>query len=101
MVPPVLAMGGIVEVRCGDDTRRVEAHDLATGPSRTVIQQNELLTKIILPKWNKGAFHHYAKLGFRDAQIIAITSLALSCEFEGKAIRRIGVALGSVADLYP
>ena len=43
------------------------------------------------------AFHHFSKVGFRDAQIIAVTSLALSLELEGGRVRKVGVALGSVA----
>ena len=97
MVPPVLAMGGTLEVRKGDHVRRLPATDLATGPGRTVLKPGELVTNVIVPRWRDDAFHWFCKLGFRDAQIIAVTSLAFSCELEGDVVRRVGVALGSVA----
>ncbi len=107
MVPPLMAMGGEVELRQGDDFRLVPLHQFATGPGRSVRRDGELLTRIIVPRWRTrtsdqpGAFHHFSKLGFRDAQIIAVVSLALSCEMQGKGsdavVGRIGIALGSVA----
>jgi len=109
MVPPVLAMDGEVEVRRGDDVRRIQAVDLATAPGKTALRPDDLLTRIVLPRWKNDAFHHFVKLGFRDAQIIAVVSLALSIEFSDDAvggsdaidaprtIRRVGIALGSVA----
>jgi carbon-monoxide dehydrogenase small subunit len=97
MVPPILAMGGTCEIRKGDHVRRLPADQLATGPGRTVLQHDELITNIILPRWRDDAFHWFCKLGFRDAQVIAVTSLAFSCELEGGVVRRVGIALGSVA----
>jgi xanthine dehydrogenase FAD-binding subunit len=98
MVPCVLAMGGVVTVRKGDDVRRLPAEELASAPGKTVLARDELLTSVILPRWNDGAFHHFVKLGFRDAQIIAVCSLAFSCEIDDDGVvRRVGLALGSVA----
>lgn len=97
MVPPVLAMGGLLEIRRGDQVRRLSADELATGPGRTQLLRDELITNVIVPRWRPGAFHWFTKLGFRDAQIIALTSLAFSCELEGGVVRRVGIALGSVA----
>ena len=97
MVPPVLAMDGHVGVRRGDDIREIPATDLALGPGRTRLEPGDLVTYIRLPPWASSAYHGFLKLGFRDAQIIAVCSLALSCEMEDGVIKRIGIGLGSVA----
>ena len=97
MVPPIMAMGGEVEVRRGDDRRLIRLAELAHGPGKTSLKQGDLVTKVIIPRWAQSSFHHFSKLGFRDAQVIAVVSLAFSCEFEGEVVSRIGIALGSVA----
>jgi CO/xanthine dehydrogenase FAD-binding subunit len=98
MVPCVLSMGGLVTARKGDQVRRIPAEELAPGPGRTVLAADELLTGIVLPRWSDDAFHHFVKLGFRDAQIIAVCSLSLSIELGDDAVvKRVGLALGSVA----
>ncbi len=96
MVPPVMAMGGVVTVRRGDEKRKVSLEKLATGPGRTQLTGDDLITSIELPKWADDAFHHFVKLGFRDAQIIAVCSLAMSCDMDGDVVRKVGIALGSV-----
>lgn len=98
MVPCVLAMGGVVTARRGDTVRRIVAEELATAPGKTVLARDELLTGVLLPKWSPHAFHHFVKLGFRDAQIIAVCSLALSIDLDDDGVvKKVGVALGSVA----
>ncbi len=98
MVPCVLSMGGLVTARKGDAERRIPAEELAPAPGRTVLAPDELLTGIVLPRWADNAFHHFVKLGFRDAQIIAVCSLSLSIELDDDAVvKRVGLALGSVA----
>ena len=97
MVPPVLAMEGVLEIRRGDEVRKLSALQLATGPGKTRLLPDELVTNVMIPRWRPGSFHWFTKLGFRDAQIIAVCSLALSCELEGDVVRRVGIALGSVA----
>lgn len=98
MVPCVLAMGGIVTARRGDTVRRIPAEELATAPGRTTLSPDELLTGVLLPPWSPTAFHHFVKLGFRDAQIIAVCSLALSIDLDDDGVvRKVGAALGSVA----
>ena len=97
LVPPVLALNGRIVLRRGDSVREIDATELAKGPGRTVVGADELMTGVILPKWSKGSFHHFAKLGFRDAQIIAVVSIAFSCEFSGSQISKVGLAFGSVA----
>ncbi len=97
MVPPLCAMDAVVVIRNGDDTRRVSVNSFAKGPGRSVLEKSDLVTRIDIPRWRDGAFHHFCKLGFRDAQIIAVCSLAISIDFEGDLVRKVGIALGSVA----
>lgn len=96
MVPPLVAMDSLLELRQGDEVTEMPAHALATGPGRTCLAPGALITRIRVPRWGEGSFHWFTKLGYRDAQIIAVASLAFSCAFDGDVISRVGIALGSV-----
>ena len=97
MVPCILSMDGQLRIKRGDDARLIAADELAIGPGRTQLADDELLTEIRLPKWADSAFHHFTKMGFRDAQVIALCSMALSIDFDGDEVSRVGIAWGSVA----
>lgn len=96
MVPPLVAMDSVLGVRRSDEVSELPAHALATGPGRTVLAPDALITWVRVPRWGEGSFHWFSKFGYRDAQIIAVASLAFSCAFDGEVLSRVGIALGSV-----
>ncbi|MDR7533114.1 MAG: FAD binding domain-containing protein, partial [Armatimonadota bacterium] len=90
---PVLAAcdAEVVLVRAGGQRRTVPWHDFLVGPKRTTLAPDEL---ILGARWRPvrgpGSF---AKVGPRNAMVIAVASLCLVADVDR---RRIRVALGSV-----
>ena len=77
---------------CERGTRRVRWDEFVLGPKRTALRPDEL---ILGAEWRSavgpGAF---AKVGTRNAMVIAIASVALAVDAVGRTVR---LALGSVA----
>jgi CO/xanthine dehydrogenase FAD-binding subunit len=61
------------------------------GPKQTALEPGELITAVSVPVL-RGA-QEYLKVGVRNAMVIAIASLALIVDLDGRAVR---VGLGSV-----
>ena len=91
---PVLAAydAEVVLVRSGGGTRTVAWNDFLTGVKQTSREPGEL---ILGARWapprGPGSF---SKIGTRNAMVIAVASLCLQLDQEGRSVR---VALGSVA----
>jgi len=90
---PVLAAydAEVVLVRAGGNTRTLPWHKFMVGPKKTVIEPTEL---ILGTHWRitrgPGSF---SKVGPRNAMVIAVASLCLVLDENGRTVR---VALGSV-----
>jgi CO/xanthine dehydrogenase FAD-binding subunit len=76
MHPVLLACGAQVEVASVRGTRLIPAAEFFTGPKRSVLQPDELITAFwIAPAAGPQQF---AKIGTRNAMVIAVCSFALS-----------------------
>ena len=90
---PVLAAydAEVVLVRAGGNTRTLPWHKFMVGPKKTVLDPAEL---ILGTRWRitrgPGSF---SKVGPRNAMVIAVASLCLVLDENGRTVR---VALGSV-----
>jgi CO/xanthine dehydrogenase FAD-binding subunit len=90
---PVLAAydAEVVLARAGGGTRALPWHRFMTGPKKTAMAPDEL---ILGARWKvvrgPGSF---SKVGMRNAMVIAIASLCLVLDEDGRTVR---VALGSV-----
>jgi len=90
---PVLAAydAEVVLVRAGGNTRTLPWHKFMVGPKKTVLDPTEL---ILGTRWRitrgPGSF---SKVGPRNAMVIAVASLCLVLDENGRTVR---VALGSV-----
>ena len=83
-------------LRGPDGERRLPVLALATGPGRTVCASDELLVGFEVPL--KDVRSAFEKLGLREAQAIAVSSVAVAASFQaGGRISRLVVACGSVA----
>jgi CO/xanthine dehydrogenase FAD-binding subunit len=90
---PVLAAcdAEVVLVRAGGQRRVVPWHAFMVGPKRTTLAPDEL---ILGAQWRPGRGPgSFAKVGPRNAMVIAVASLCLVADVDR---RRIRVALGSV-----
>jgi CO/xanthine dehydrogenase FAD-binding subunit len=89
--PPLLAAGAEVELASVRGTRRVPAREFFTGPKRSVLAPDELIAAF----WVRpGSAEQFAKIGTRNAMVIAVCSFALALDPERRAV---GTGIGSAA----
>src|SRR6266540_3062618 len=88
--PPLLAAGAEVEVASTRGSRRLEMAEFFTGPKRSALAPDELIAAVHLPAATGP--EQFAKVGTRNAMVIAVCSFALSLDPEG---RRVGTGIGS------
>jgi CO/xanthine dehydrogenase FAD-binding subunit len=91
-LPPLVAAGAEVELASVRGSRRLPLGSFTTGPRRTVLAPDELIAGVRLPV-ARGP-QQFAKVGPRNAMVIAVCSFALSLDAEA---RRVGTAIGSAA----
>jgi len=77
--------------------RTVPYQDFHTGYRATILKPEELVGRILLPRNTGGLRHYFRKVGTRNAQAISKVCMAATAEMEGRLIKRIRIALGSVA----
>lgn len=100
-IAPLIAFDAEVELRSQDANRIVKLEDFFTGPGKSVIKSNEIITKIILPKFD-GLSSGWKRLGQRRAVTISKVSaaLAINCVKHPNGSIRVAdvkIALGAVA----
>jgi CO/xanthine dehydrogenase FAD-binding subunit len=89
-LPPLYVAEAEVELASTTGTRRVAVGDFVTGPKRTCAREDELIAAVVLPA-AQGA-QQFAKIGTRNAMVIAVCSLALAVWPER---RSVAACLGS------
>jgi CO/xanthine dehydrogenase FAD-binding subunit len=90
--PPLLAAGATVEVESVRGGRLVAAADFFTGVKRSALEPDELIRAVRVPV--TGAPQQFAKIGTRNAMVIAVASFALALHPDA---RRVGTGIGSAA----
>jgi CO/xanthine dehydrogenase FAD-binding subunit len=88
--PPLLAMGAEVEVASTAGRRRVPVAKFFTGPKKSALQPDELILAVWVPAATGP--QQFAKIGTRNAMVIAVCSFALVLDPEH---RRVGTGIGS------
>ncbi|MEV4622128.1 FAD binding domain-containing protein [Asanoa sp. NPDC049573] len=88
--PALLAAGALVELASTRGTRRVPAAEFFVGPKRSVKTPDELIAAFLVPSV-PGA-EQFAKVGTRNAMVIAVCSFALSLD---PRTRSVGTGIGS------
>jgi len=91
-LPPLYASRARVEVASTRGTRTIAIEDFITGPKRNVLEPDELIAAFHMPTANGG--QQFAKIGTRNAMVIAVCSFAISLDDEA---RTVGTCLGSAA----
>ncbi|MBM4397514.1 MAG: xanthine dehydrogenase family protein subunit M [Deltaproteobacteria bacterium] len=98
LVPPLVALGAVVEIAGPDGCREVAAEALATGPGRTVLVPGELIAAARVPLPGPGRTSAFRRLGARRALAIAKVSVAVAATvWRDGALSGVRVALGAVA----
>jgi len=88
--PPLLATTADVEVASVRGTRTIPVREFYKGPKRSVLEPDELITAVTVPV-RKGP-QQFAKVGTRNAMVIAVCSFAVSIDLDG---RTVGTGIGS------
>jgi CO/xanthine dehydrogenase FAD-binding subunit len=88
--PPLLAAGAVVEIASVRGVRQVPVASFFTGPKRSVLAPDELVAAVLVPR--AAGPQQFAKVGTRNAMVIAVCSFALALDPVG---RRVGTGIGS------
>jgi len=90
--PPLLAGRATVEVASVRGSRRIPIDEFYTGPKRQALAPDELIAAIVIRP--APGPEQFAKVGTRNAMVIAVASLALALD---PGNRTVTVAIGSAA----
>jgi carbon-monoxide dehydrogenase medium subunit len=96
-ITPLWALGATVTLSSLDGERTVPLNAFYTGPRRSVMRPDELLTGIEFPALAENERGIFLKLGLRRAQAISVVDAAVVLAFDGDTISRATITLGSVA----
>jgi CO/xanthine dehydrogenase FAD-binding subunit len=91
-LPVLAALDATVQLRGPAGERTMAVRDFMTGVKRTARQPGELITAVTVPLLD--GWQGYAKVGVRNAMVIAICSACLAVDTPSRSVR---IALGSVA----
>jgi CO/xanthine dehydrogenase FAD-binding subunit len=89
-LPPLFAADAEVELASTGGRRRMPVREFVTAPKRNGLREDELIAAYRLPA--AGGPQQFAKIGTRNAMVIAVCSLALDIS---PARRRVAACIGS------
>lgn len=90
-LPVLAALDAVVHLRSLGGTREVPVGEFMVGVKRTALEPGELITAVSVPILD--GWQGYAKVGVRNAMVIAIASCCVAVDRAGRNVR---IALGSV-----
>jgi CO/xanthine dehydrogenase FAD-binding subunit len=88
--PPLLAADAQVEIASTHGSRTLPADEFFLGPGRSALEPDELVTAVSVPV--AGNREQFAKIGTRNAMVIAVCSFSLRIDPERN---RVGTGIGS------
>lgn len=89
-LPPLYASDAEVEVESVDGERRIPVAEFITGPKKNRLEPEELISAFYIPVADGP--QQYAKIGTRNAMVIAVCSFGLALHPEEK---KVGACIGS------
>ncbi|TES87900.1 MAG: xanthine dehydrogenase family protein subunit M, partial [Candidatus Aminicenantes bacterium] len=95
--PSLIAADATVELRCSESSREVTLTKFFTGPRETICQTGELLTFIFVPFPPPNTGISYQKFALREANALAVASVASRLTLKDGKIDRAAIVLGAVA----
>jgi CO/xanthine dehydrogenase FAD-binding subunit len=91
--PVLLATGAVVEASSVRGTRLLPAGEFYLGPKRSALADDELITAVLVPL-ARGP-QQFAKIGTRNAMVIAVCAFALDLRPPGPTGPGVGTGIGS------
>ena len=96
--PPLLALEATIHTAGPEGKgREIPLDRFFLGPNKTVLDEDEIITRITIPKPKDPWKGSHIKFGLRNAMAISVASVALMLEMEGNVCRKARVALGSLS----
>ncbi len=96
--PPLLALEAYLYLESeGGRKREIQLDQFFTGPNKTIMKDNEIITRICFKAPEYPLNGGYIKLGLRNAMAISVVSVAVMLNIEEGICRKARIALGSVA----
>jgi CO/xanthine dehydrogenase FAD-binding subunit len=90
-LPVLTALDAQIELASLRGTRTLPVHDFMLGVKRTALEPGELVTAATVPVLE--GWQGYAKVGVRNAMVIAVCSACLAVDRNGRTVR---LAMGAV-----
>jgi CO/xanthine dehydrogenase FAD-binding subunit len=91
--PVLLAGTAIVEVTSVRGPRQIPAAEFFVGPKRNALAADELITSVLIPA--APGPQQFAKVGTRNAMVIAVCAFALELRPGSMPAARVGTGIGS------
>lgn len=96
-LPPILiALEATITMVGPDGERTVPLEEFFTGPGRTVLAQNEIVTQFTIPD-QRTTGSNYLKFGLRKSGALAVVGVATAVTMEGNIIKDTRITLSAVA----
>jgi carbon-monoxide dehydrogenase medium subunit len=95
--PTLIAADASVELRCLRSARTILLSEFFTGPRKTVCRVGELLTSIFLPLPPPNTGISYMRFTLREANALAVASVASRLTLKDGKIEKAAIVLGAVA----
>jgi len=95
--PPLIAAEATVELQCSESSREVSLSEFFQGPRNTICRTGELLTFIFVPFPPPNAGISFQKFALREANALAVASVASRLTIKDGKIDNAAIVLGAVA----
>ena len=95
--PTLIAADASVELRCARSSREMPLSEFFTGPRETVCRAGELLASVFLPLPPPDTGISYKRFTLREANALAVASVASRLTLQSGKIKKAAVVLGAVA----
>ena len=93
--PILMAYNAQVELVSKDNSRVIPLRDFFLAHHKTVMNKNEIMTKIIVPKNNYTTAASFEKFGLREASSISVVSSAVVMNFESDICVEASIVIGA------
>jgi CO/xanthine dehydrogenase FAD-binding subunit len=95
--PPLLALGAAVLIASPQGSRTIPLNGFFTGPRRTVLKEDEIVTEIEVPPAPAASIGVYLKLSPRHSMDLAIVGVAVVASMRDGVCTHASIGLGAVA----
>lgn len=95
--PTLIAADAAVELQCAESSREILLSEFFTGPRETVCRSGELLAAVFVPLPSPNSGISYQKYALREANALAVASVASRLTLRKEKIVKAVIVLGAVA----